>query len=287
MTDSKRHLRFLAQAGILVQAIPFMQRYQGQVIVIKLGGNAMSDMAHFSNFARDVMLLKQVGIKPIIIHGGGPQINEMLEKLNIAPKFIDGLRVTDKPTMDVVAMVLTLINKQIVAQINMLGGNAVGLTGVDGNLLRAKPVNKKLGFAGRPEKVDISILETLHEHSDAIPVIAPLSIGANDDGLYNVNGDVFAGAIAMATQARRLIMLTDIEGVLDENREVIHQISVKDAKNLIKKGVISGGMIPKLETCMSVVEAGVRGVAIVDGRFDHSILLELFTEAGHGTLLRK
>ena len=142
-------MRFLAQAGILVQAIPFMQRYQGQVIVIKLGGNAMSDMAHFSNFARDVMLLKQVGIKPIIIHGGGPQINEMLEKLSIAPEFIDGLRVTDKPTMDVVAMVLTSLNKQIVAQINMLGGNAVGLTGVDGNLLRAMPVNKKLGFCGQ------------------------------------------------------------------------------------------------------------------------------------------
>ncbi len=284
---SDKHIRFLAQAGILVQALPFMQRYQGETIIIKFGGNAMIDEKLFSDFARDIMLLKQVGINPVIVHGGGPQINQMLEKLQIKSEFVAGIRITNKATMDVVAMILGIINKRIVAEINALGGKAIGLSGVDGNLLRAQPISAELGFAGKVAQVDIGILNQLHQHCDTIPVLASFSLGEEDHQFYNVNADVFAGAIAVASKARRLLMLTDIPGVLGTDNKLIRELNLQQAQTLMETGVISGGMIPKLETCIHAVKQGLIAAVILDGRFTHSILLELFTEKGHGTLLRQ
>ncbi len=286
MTANDKYKVFLDKADILVQALPFMQRYQGQTIVIKFGGNAMIDDTLFTSFARDVILLKQVGINPVIVHGGGPQINEMLNKLNIQSNFVDGLRVTDKATIDVVSMVLTQINKRIISEIIQLGGQAVGLSGIDGGLLRAKPTDAKLGFVGTPCDINKNLLAQIQKDSDIIPVIVPIALGRDDNQFYNVNADTAAGYIAAGIGARRLLLLTDIAGIMDKNGTLIEELNIAEARKLIKSDVITGGMIPKLETCIDALEQGLRAAAILDGRFAHSILLELFTEHGHGTLLR-
>jgi acetylglutamate kinase len=285
------------KAHILAQALPFMQRYSGETVVIKYGGHAMGEPYLAELFAHDVAMLKQVGVRPIVVHGGGPQIGAMLERLGIQTRFDAGLRVTDKQTVEVVEMVLAgSINKQIVTEINKAGGRAVGLSGKDGSLILARKLKRTmtdpdsnierildLGFVGEPEKVTPDILEELGD-GDIIPVIAP--IGMSREGVtYNINADTAAGAIASALHAKRLLMLTDVEGVLDANGRLIAELTRAEARALVSSGVISGGMIPKIETCVLAVESGVEGVVILDGRVPHAVLLELFTEHGVGTLI--
>lgn len=296
MTDEQmeRSLR----VGVLSEALPFMRRYAGEIIVVKYGGHAMGDQALADGFARDIVLLKQIGAYPVVVHGGGPQIGAMLKRLQIESDFVDGLRVTDKATVEVVEMVLAGgINKGIVAAINRAGGRAVGLSGKDGNLIRAKKLAHKsretdsnvekvidLGFVGDPEKVNGDMLSTLAE-AGLIPVIAP--IGFDDAGsTYNINADVAAGAVAAALKAKRLLMLTDVQGVLDGEGRRLEDISADTARRMIREGVIKGGMIPKIETCLDAVEQGVEAAVILDGRVPHAILLEIFTERGDGTLIR-
>lgn len=287
----------LDRAKILSEALPFMQRYDRRTVVVKYGGHAMGDEALSADFARDIVLLKQSGINPIVVHGGGPQIGAMLKKLNIESNFSGGLRITDKATVEVVEMVLAgSINKQIVGALNQAGGRAVGLCGKDGNLIVARKVSHRhdpssnvenavdLGFVGEPEKINPEILETMI-HSDIIPVIAPIGISVEGD-TYNINADTAAGAIAAATQAKRLLLLTDVRGVLDKNDRLVTGLSVSDARALMKDGTISGGMIPKLETCIDAIRGGVEAVVILDGRVPHAVLLELFTEHGVGTLVQ-
>ena len=286
------------RAQILSEALPFMQRYDKRTVVVKYGGHAMGDEALSASFARDIVLLKQAGINPIVVHGGGPQIGAMLKKLNIESAFSGGLRVTDKATVEVVEMVLAgSINKNIVGALNQAGGRAVGLCGKDGNLIIARKVDHKhdpdsnvenavdLGFVGEPETINPEILETMIK-SDIIPVIAPIGVSTNGD-TYNINADTAAGAIAAATNAKRLLLLTDIRGVLDKSDNLVTGLTVDDARALMKDGTISGGMIPKLETCIDAVEDGVEAVVILDGRVPHAVLLELFTEHGVGTLVKK
>jgi acetylglutamate kinase len=282
-------------ARILSEALPFMQRYDEETVVVKYGGHAMVDPELARKFAADIVMLKQCGINPIVVHGGGPQINKMLDRLDIKSNFIDGLRVTDKAAMEVVEMVLSgSINKSIVASIQQAGGKAVGISGKDGNVLMAKPFKMQkqdaatgkmmevdLGFVGDPDRVNPGLLETII-HSDAIPVIAPIGVGA-DGGTYNINADTAAGAIAAAMKAKRLLLLTDVAGVLDGDKKLITELSVSDIPGLIERGIISGGMIPKVMSCAEVVEAGVEGVIIVDGRVPHCVLIELFTPHGVGT----
>ncbi|MBT3358220.1 MAG: acetylglutamate kinase [Rhodospirillales bacterium] len=285
------------QAKTLSEALPYMRRHAGETLVIKYGGHAMGDADLAALFARDVVLLKQVGINPIVVHGGGPQIGAMLERLKIQSEFIEGLRVTDKATVDVVEMVLSgSINKQIVSAINAAGGTAVGLSGKDGNLVRAEKARRTLrdpdsnierildlGLVGEPSEITPDILDTFRE-SDIIPVIAPIGIGPSGETL-NINADTVAGAIAGAMGAARLMMLTDVAGVLDKDGELIPELTVDQAKKLIAGETISGGMIPKIKTCISAVEEGVEGAVVVDGRAPHAILLEIFTESGAGTLI--
>jgi acetylglutamate kinase len=280
---------------ILSEALPFMQKYDGELVVVKYGGHAMGDEDLAQKFARDIVQLKQSGVNPIVVHGGGPQIGRMLERLNIQSSFEDGLRVTGRDTVEVVEMVLAgSINKKIVANIQRAGGRAIGISGKDGNLVMARKLRRTkkdpdsnierildLGFVGDPEEVNTEVLETIL-YSDAIPVIAPLGTSREGD-TYNINADTFAGAIATALQARRLLLLTDVEGVLDKDGKLIREVSLTGAKTFIADGTISGGMIPKIETCMSVVQSGVDGVVILDGRVPHIVLLELFTEHGVGT----
>ncbi len=274
-----------------------MQRYDRRTVVVKYGGHAMGNEALSADFARDIVLLKQSGINPIVVHGGGPQIGAMLKRLNIESRFSDGLRVTDKATIEVVEMVLAgSINKQIVAALNQAGGRAVGLCGKDGNLIVARKIPHRhdpssnventvdLGFVGEPEKINPEILETMIR-SDIIPVIAPIGISVEGD-TYNINADTAAGAIAAATQAKRLLLLTDVRGVLDKSDRLVTGLSVAKARALMKDGTISGGMIPKLETCIDAVKGGVEAVVILDGRVPHAVLLELFTEHGVGTLIQ-
>ena len=282
-------------ARILSEALPFLQRYDDQIIVVKYGGHAMVDPKLSHQFARDMVMLKVCGLNPIVVHGGGPQINRMLDKLAVKPVFRDGLRVTDQETMDIVEMVLAgSINKSIVASIQQAGGRAVGISGKDGNLLIAERyVREKLnaetgvmekidfGFVGEPARVNIEILQTIMR-SDAIPVIAPVGVGWEGD-TYNVNADTAAGAIATATQAKRLLMLTDVSGVLDKNKQLISELKIADIPALIADGTITAGMIPKVESAIAVVESGVEGVIILDGRVPHSVLLELLTPLGVGT----
>ena len=282
-------------ARILSEALPFLQRYDDQVIVVKYGGHAMVDPKLSHQFARDMVMLKVCGLNPIVVHGGGPQINKMLDKLAVKAVFREGLRVTDKETMDVVEMVLAgSINKSIVASIQQAGGRAVGISGKDGNLLIAERyvkhktdpvtgVTEKIdfGFVGEPSRINIEILQTIMK-SDAIPVIAPIGVGWNGD-TYNVNADTAAGAIATATQAKRLLMLTDVSGVLDKNKQLISELKIADIPALIADGTITAGMIPKVESAIAVVESGVEGVIILDGRVPHSVLLELLTPHGVGT----
>jgi acetylglutamate kinase len=287
----------VAKARVLSEALPYMRRFAGKTIVVKYGGHAMGDEAVASEFARDVVLLKQVGINPIVVHGGGPQIGQMLERLNIKSNFIDGLRVTDAKTVEIVEMVLSgSINKAIVAAINKVGGCAVGLSGKDGGLILARKVTRTkrdpdsniervldLGFVGEPDRVNPGILETL-ARSDIIPVVAPVGLGA-DGETYNINADTVAGAIAGAVRAARMLMMTDVAGVLDKQKALISRLSVAQVKALIADGTISGGMIPKVETCLYAVDRGVEAAVILDGRVPHAILLELFTERGVGTMI--
>ena len=288
---------WLAKAHVLSEALPFMQLYDKKTVVIKYGGHAMGDDVLARQFAHDVVLLKQSGINPVIVHGGGPQIAAMLERLNIKSSFKNGLRVTDAQTIEVVEMVLAgAINKQIVTALNAVGGTAVGLSGKDGDLLVAKKTRSKakdptsnvekavnLGFVGTPQKVNSHILDVMLA-SDIIPVIAPIATSANGQTL-NVNADTTAGAIAAALGAERLLMLTDVDGVKDKKGKLIERLSKAQAARLIKNGTAQGGMIPKLQTAIDAVKNGVAATAILDGRVQHAILLELFTELGAGTLI--
>jgi acetylglutamate kinase len=282
-------------ARILSEALPFLQRYDDQIIVVKYGGHAMVDPKLAQQFARDMVMLKVCGLNPIVVHGGGPQINRMLDKLAVKAEFREGLRVTDAETMSVVEMVLAgSINKAIVASIQQAGGRAVGISGKDGNLLVAERFIKKkmnevtgkveevdFGFVGEPSRINIEILQTIMK-SDAIPVIAPVGVG-RDGETFNINADTAAGAIATATQAKRLLLLTDVAGVLDKNKELISELKIGEVPGLVANGTITGGMIPKVESAVAVVESGVEGVIILDGRVPHSVLLELLTPHGVGT----
>ena len=287
------------QAEVLVQALPHMQRYDQQVVVIKYGGHAMGDRAAAEDFAEDVVLLEQSGIKPIVVHGGGPQIGKMLEKLGIKSEFKGGLRVTDAATVEVVEMVLAgSINKQIVGWIGAEGGKAVGLSGKDGNMVSARKVTRTavdpdsniekvvdLGFVGEPEHVNREVLDQVLQ-AELIPVLAPVATG-QDGQTYNVNADTFAGAIAGAMTAKRLLLLTDVPGVLDKNKNLIPEMTIEDCRRLIADGTITDGMIPKIETCIYALEKGVEAVVILDGKVPHAVLLELFTDHGAGTLIRR
>ena len=284
------------QARILAEAIPHLIRYDEQTVVIKFGGHAMGDEALADAFAQDIVYLKQSGVNPIVVHGGGPQIADMLKKLDITSGFVHGLRVTDKPTVEIVEMVLAgKINKEIVSAINRQGGKAVGISGKDANLMIAKKITElpdpktnklqkvDIGFVGDPQEVNPHIVEVLSK-SDLIPVIAPVGISREGETL-NINADSFASALAARMQAKRLLLLTDVAGVLDKNKKLIERLTTDQARALIKDGTISGGMIPKIEGCIEVVEAGVEAVVIIDGRVPHCVLLELFTEHGVGTLV--
>ncbi len=287
------------QARILSEALPHMQQYDEEIVVVKYGGHAMGDEQMARDFARDIVLLEQAAINPVVVHGGGPQIAAMLKKLNIKSEFAGGLRVTDAATVEIVEMVLAgSINKQIVGYINAAGGKAIGLCGKDGNMVQAKKVTRTvvdpgsniekvvdLGFVGEPDKVDLFVLDAILG-KEMIPVLAPVATSA-DGGTFNVNADTFAGAIAGALKAKRLLLLTDVPGVLDKNKQLITDLSVADARKLIADGTISGGMIPKVETCIYALDQGVEGVVIMDGKVPHAVLLELLTDHGAGTLMHK
>ena len=297
IADIKGRLNSIDQARILSEALPYMMRNSGETIVIKYGGHAMGDADLSAQFAHDVVLLRQVGVYPVVVHGGGPQIGAMLDKLKIKSTFIDGLRVTDSETVDVVEMVLAgAINKQIVSAINLAGGFAVGLSGKDGNLIRAEKLRRTkrdpdsnierildLGMVGEPSRIDPHLLD-FFEESDITPVIAPIGMGPNGETL-NINADTVAGAIAQAIAARRLIFLTDVNGVRDSGGKLIPRLTAAEARSLIEDGTIEGGMIPKVETCLAAIENGVKGAVIIDGRVPHALLVELFTEHGAGTLI--
>jgi len=289
----------LAQARVLVQALPHMQRYDDEIVVVKYGGHAMGDEQAARDFAQDIVLLEQSGVNPIVVHGGGPQIGDMLKRLGIKSEFSAGLRVTDAATVDIVEMVLAgSINKQIVGFINEAGGRAVGLCGKDGNMVLARKLTRAvgdpdsniekivdLGFVGEPAKVDTTVLDQILGR-ELIPVLAPVASGI-EGGTFNVNADTFAGAIAGAMKARRLLLLTDVPGVLDKSKKLIKELTLSDARRLIADGTISGGMIPKVETCINALDQGVEGVVILDGKVRHAVLLELLTDHGAGTLLHR
>ncbi|HZT46452.1 MAG TPA: acetylglutamate kinase [Hyphomicrobiaceae bacterium] len=286
------------QASVLAEALPHMQRYDRQTVVVKYGGHAMGDAALAAAFAQDVVLLKQAGVNPIVVHGGGPQIANMLKRLELKSEFVHGLRVTDKPTVEVVEMVLAgLINKDIVTAINRQGGKAVGISGKDANLMIARKITEMpdpasnlmqavdIGYVGDPAEVNPHIVEVI-SGSDLIPVIAPVGISRDGETL-NINADTFASALAARMKAKRLLLLTDVAGVLDKAGGLIERLTIEEARALIRDGTITGGMIPKIEGCIEVVEAGVEAVVILDGRVPHCVLLELFTEHGVGTLVTR
>jgi acetylglutamate kinase len=286
-------------ARVLSEALPHMQRYDEEIVVVKYGGHAMGEEANARSFASDIVLMEQTAINPVVVHGGGPQIGDMLKRLGIKSEFAAGLRITDAATIEIVEMVLAgSINKQIVGFINQAGGKAVGLCGKDGNMVVARKVTRTvvdpgsniekvvdLGFVGEPHKVDVTVLTQILGR-ELIPVLAPVATSA-DGGTYNVNADTFAGAIAGALKAKRLLLLTDVPGVLDKSKKLIKELSVDDARRLIADGTISGGMIPKVETCIYALEAGVEGVVILDGKVEHAVLLELLTDLGAGTLIHR
>ena len=302
MTDTPDILQdrqaWLERATVLSEALPFMRQFSEQTIVVKYGGNAMEKADLSRLFARDVVLLKQVGINPVVVHGGGPQIDKMLKRLNIVTERVDGLRYTDQATVEVVEMILSgSINKQIVSAINEAGGFAVGLSGKDGNLIRARKLRRvkrdpdsaieqvlDLGFVGEPAEITPHILNAFRE-SEIIPVVAPVGMGPAGE-TYNINADTAAGAVAAATGARRLLMLTDVPGVLDKSGNLIPEMTASQVQACIADGTISGGMIPKVETCLQAVADGVDGAVILDGRVPHAVLLELFTPHGVGTLIK-
>jgi acetylglutamate kinase len=285
------------QARILAEALPYMQRYDEAIVVVKYGGHAMGEERLARDFARDIVLLEQTAINPVVVHGGGPQIEAMLKKVGVQSQYAGGLRITDERTLEIVEMVLAgSINKQMVGYINEAGGKAVGLCGKDGNMVVARKLTRTvvdpdshiekvvdLGFVGEPDKVDTTVLSQILGR-ELIPVLAPVAAAANG-GTFNVNADTFAGAIAGALKAKRFLLLTDVPGVLDKSKQLIKQLSVDDARRLIADGTISGGMIPKVETCIDALERGVEGVVILDGKVPHAVLLELFTELGAGTLI--
>jgi len=294
---AKDDASFLATAETLSEALPYMRRFAGQTFVIKYGGHAMGSAELAQAFARDVVLIKQVGMNPIVVHGGGPQIGEMLDRLKIQSSFVDGLRVTDAATVDIVEMVLAgSINKQVVSAINAAGGTAIGLSGKDGRLILARKLTRTkrdpdsniekvldLGFVGEPTVVDSMVLDSLGR-SAIIPVIAPIGIG-EDGQTYNINADTVAGAIAARMKASKLLYLTDIEGVLDAGKKLISSLTPEQARRMIADGTIAGGMIPKVENCLEALQNGVAAVHILDGRVPHVLLLEIFTEAGVGTMI--
>ena len=280
MTDSANIAKTLSIA------LPYLQRYAGAVVVVKFGGNAMGDDAAMAEFARDIVLMRQVGVNPVIVHGGGPMINDMLAKLNIESSFIRGKRVTDKATVEVVEMVLSgLINKRIVQAINDQGGRAVGISGKDDDLMVCVADDPELGFVGRPVEMNVQILRDLYT-AGMIPVVAPVATGMEANETFNVNGDTAAGAIAGALKADRLLLLTDVSGVKNQSGDVVTELSPQYVRDLIAQGVISGGMIPKAETALAALEEGVRAVVILDGRIANACLMELFTDHGAGSLIR-
>ena len=285
------------KAEILCEALPYMRKFAGETFVIKFGGSAMGGDKNLRNFAKNVVLLKQVGINPIIVHGGGPQIGQMLAKLNMKSSFVDGLRVTDSDTVDVVEMVLAgSINKMIVKEINAAAGKAIGICGKDGNLIRARKLTRtkkdpdsniekilNLGFVGEPYLIDPEVLNVF-EDSDIIPVIAPIGIGDNGE-TFNINADTAAGAIAAALQASKVIILTAVDGVMLPNGELVSHLNIATAKQMIQDGVITGGMIPKIETCINALENNVSYAHILNGGVDNILLMEIFTESGAGTMI--
>lgn len=298
MAPKKENNQWLSKVEFLSEVLPYMHQYNGSSLVIKYGGHAMIDKEMQTSFANDIALLQQVGTKPVVVHGGGPQIENMLNKLNIKTNFIDGLRVTDKDTVNVVEMVLSgAINKSIVAAIMSAGAKAVGISGKDGGLIKAEKITSRrdpnsaiekvvdLGFVGRPTKIDNKVLDALM-HGGLIPVVAPLGLG-DDRQTYNINADTVAGAISSSLEAKRMLMLTDVPGVLDKDGNLIEELTSNEAKSLIQKGIINSGMIPKVETCIEAVENGTDAAVILDGRAPHATLMELFTEHGGGTLIRK
>ena len=288
---------WLDKVATLIESLPYMKQYSGLSVVIKFGGHAMGEQASIEAFASDIVLLQQVGAKPVVVHGGGPQIGSMLSRLEMESNFIDGLRVTDQQTISIVEMVLAgAINKSLVTSISAAGGMSVGISGKDGNLMIAKKLTHRtkdtdsaienlvdLGYVGIPDKVDKQVLDALLG-VNMIPVVAPLGLGA-DGQTYNINADTAAGSIASALNASRLLMLTDVDGVLDDNGKLIPRLSIAQARQLILNGVIKGGMIPKVETCIQAVQSGAGAAVILDGRKKHAVLLELFTEHGIGTLI--
>jgi len=292
---SEPHLR----ADVLIQALPHMLRYDEATIVVKYGGHAMGDEQMARQFARDMVLLEQSGVNPVVVHGGGPQIGAMLNRLGIKSEFAAGLRITDRATVEVVEMVLAgLINKQIVGFINNEGGRAIGLCGKDGNMVTARKVTRSmvdpsshietvidLGFVGEPERVDTAVLDAVLGR-ELIPVLAPVANGS-DGETYNINADTFAGAVAGKMKAKRLLLLTDVPGVLDKNKNLIKELKIDQIHALIADGTITGGMIPKVETCIYALEQGVEGVVILDGKVPHAVLLELLTDHGSGTLFTR
>ena len=276
---------WIATARTLSQALPYMQRYAGATVVIKLGGHAMGSDAAMASFANDVVLMRQVGVNPVIVHGGGPMINEMLQRLDIKSEFVNGKRGTDAATMDVVEMVLSgMVNKRIVQAINRAGGRAVGLSGKDANLMICDQTDAQLGLVGTPAQMDPGILKTLFEQA-MIPVIAPLGAGRNGE-TFNINGDTAAGAIAGALKADRLLLLTDVSGVKDAKGEVVTDITADQIREMTTDGTIAGGMIPKTETALDAIASGVRAVVLLDGRAPNACLLELFTDHGAGSIIR-
>jgi acetylglutamate kinase len=277
---------WIATARTLSEALPFMQRYAGAIVVVKFGGNAMGDEAAMAEFARDIVLMRQVGINPVVVHGGGPMINDMLTKLGIKSEFVRGKRVTDKATVEVVEMVLTgLVNKRIVQAIMDEGGRAVGLSGKDDDLMVCEADDPELGFVGRPVEMNPQVLRDLFK-AGIIPVVAPVATGMNPNETFNVNGDTAAGAIAGALKADRLLLLTDVSGVKDASGAVVTAMTPEEVTAMIEDGTIAGGMIPKTETALKAIEEGVRAVVILDGRVPNACLLELFTEHGAGSLIR-
>ena len=277
---------WIATAKTLSEALPYLQRYSGAIVVVKFGGNAMGDDAAMAEFARDIVLMRQVGMNPVVVHGGGPMINDMLNKLGIESTFVRGKRVTDKATVEVVEMVLTgLVNKRIVQAIMDQGGRAVGLSGKDDDMIVCEADDPELGFVGRPVEMNVQVLRDLYG-AGIIPVVAPVATGMGDNETFNVNGDTVAGAIAGALKADRLLLLTDVSGVKGADGEVLTQLSIHQVRDLTESGVIAGGMIPKTETALKALDEGVRAVVILDGRMPNATLLELFTEHGAGSIIR-
>ena len=298
-SKSKRQVEWLGKADILTEALPYMRRYAGETVVVKYGGHAMGNKDLAKMFANDVVLLKQCGIHPIVVHGGGPQIGAMLDKLKIQSEFIDGLRVTDAATVDIVEMVLCgQINKGIAGLLVEAGGRGIGISGKDGGLIRASKIQRKkkdpdsqiesvldLGFVGQPDQVDPRILHDLQD-TDLIPVIAPIGLGPEGE-TFNINADTVAGAVASAMNAKRLLLLTDVAGVLNKEGQHVGEMNVEDCRVMMQDGSLTGGMIPKVETCIDAISRGVDASVILDGRVPHAILLEMFTEHGSGTMIRR